>query len=63
MVTRKAFHGTHLGPLMGIPPTGKRVTIGVIDIVRVVEGKIVEHWCVVDQMGLMQQLGVLPVLG
>jgi predicted ester cyclase len=44
VVTRKAFHGTHLGSLMGIPPTGKQVTINVIDIVRVVNGKIAEQW-------------------
>ena len=60
-MTRKAFHGTHTGPLMGIPPTGKRVTIDVIDIVRVANGQIVEHWNIVDQMGLMQQLGVIPM--
>ena len=60
VVTRKAFRGNHLGPLMGIPATGKDVTIGVIDIVRVRDGKIVEHWAIVDQLGLMQQLGVVP---
>ena len=60
VVTRKTFHGTHLGPLMGIPPTGKKVTISIIDIVRVVNGQIAEHWNVVDQLGLMQQLGVVP---
>jgi predicted ester cyclase len=48
---------------MGIPPTGKHVTINVIDIVRIVNGRIAEHWSVVDQLGLMQQLGVLPPLG
>jgi predicted ester cyclase len=63
VVTRKAFHGTHPGPLMSIPPTGKQVTIRVIDIVRVVNGQIVEHWSVVDQLGLMHQLGVIPTLG
>jgi predicted ester cyclase len=63
VVTRKAFHGTHRGPLMEIPPTGKHVTIQVIDIVRVGNGKIVEHWSVVDQLGLLHQLGVIPALG
>jgi steroid delta-isomerase-like uncharacterized protein len=60
VATRKTFHGTHLGPLMGIPPTGKKVAINVIDIVRVVNGQITEHWNVVDQLGLLQQLGVAP---
>ncbi len=63
VVTRKAFHGTHCGLLMGIPPTGRTVTINVIDIVRVVNGKITEHWNVVDQLGLMQQLGAIPTSG
>ena len=59
VVTRKAFHGTHRGELMGIPPTGREVEFNVIDIVRVEDGRIVEHWGVVDRLGLMQQLGVL----
>ncbi|HEX7300158.1 MAG TPA: ester cyclase [Solirubrobacteraceae bacterium] len=57
VVTRKVFHGTHRGELMGIAPTGRPVEIEVIDIVRVKEGQIVEHWNVVDRLGLLQQLG------
>jgi steroid delta-isomerase-like uncharacterized protein len=60
VVTRKVFHGTHHGDLWGIPPTGREVEIQVIDIVRLEDGRIVEHWNVVDRLGLMQQLGVLP---
>jgi predicted ester cyclase len=48
---------------MGIPPTGRRVAIEVIDIVRVVDGRVVEHWNVADNLGLLQQRGVLPSLG
>lgn len=59
VVTRKVFHGTHRGELMGIPPTGREVQIEVIDIVRVEDGQIVEHWNVVDRLGLLQQLGAL----
>ena len=59
VVTRKTFHGTHQGEFLGIPPTGKQVTIEVIDILRVADGKITDHWNVVDQLGLMQQLGVI----
>lgn len=44
VVTRKSIHGTHLGPFMGIPASGKKTTIEVIDIVRVRDGKYVEHW-------------------
>jgi predicted ester cyclase len=60
VVTRKVFHGTHLGDLQGIPPTGREVEIQVIDIVRVADGRIVEHWGLVDRLGLMQQLGLVP---
>ncbi len=60
VVTRKAFLGTHRGPFMGIPSTGNPVRFELIDIVRVEDGRIVEHWNVVDQMGLMRQLGAIP---
>jgi predicted ester cyclase len=60
VVTHKVFHGTHTGELMGIPPTGREVEILVIDIVRVEDGRIVEHWNVVDRLGLLQQLGAIP---
>ncbi len=60
---RKTFHGTHRGEFMGIPPTNKPVEINVIDIHRVVDGKITEHWAVGDMLGLMQQLGAIPPPG
>jgi len=58
VVLRGTMQGTHKGDLMGIPPTGKDVTVSLIIIYRIVENKIVEHWMVADQMSLMQQLGV-----
>ncbi len=60
VVTRKTFHGTHQGELMGIPPTGKEVAFDVIDILRIADGKLIDHWAVVDQLGLMQQIGAIP---
>ncbi len=60
VVTRKAFLATHQGDFMGIPPSGKAVTISVIDVIRLANGQMVEHWAVVDQLGLMQQLGAIP---
>ena len=60
VVTRKVFRGTHRGELMGIPPTGRAVEIHVIDIIRLQDGRIVEHWGVVDRLGLLQQLGAIP---
>ena len=50
------FGGTHKGELMGIPATGRAVTIGVITAYRYQGGKIVEHWGQFDSAGLMQQL-------
>ena len=60
VVIRSTWSGTHKGEFMGIPPTGKRVSFGVIDILRMAEGKCVEHWGQMDSMGLMQQLGAIP---
>jgi len=60
VVTRKVFRGTHTGPFQGIAPTGRDVEIHVIDIVRVSEGQVVEHWNCVDRLGLLAQLGALP---
>ena len=62
VVTRWTATGTHQGEFMGIAPTGKRVTITGISIHRFAHGKIVEEWQEWDSLGLMQQLGVVPVL-
>jgi steroid delta-isomerase-like uncharacterized protein len=55
---RVICRGTHLGQFKGLPPTGKRFEITEIHIVRIENGKGVEHWGVADTLGLMQQLGV-----
>jgi len=60
VVTKKTFSGTHTGELNGIPPTGNRVSIQYVDIMRVRDGQIVEHWLAMDQLSFMQQLGVIP---
>ena len=59
VVTRKTLRGRHTGAWQGLPATGREVAIAVIDIVRITDGQVVEHWNVVDQLGLMRQLGVL----
>jgi len=55
--TFKTVSGTHLGNFRGIPPTGKRISVKVMDIFRLANGKLVEHWVVADWMGVMQQIG------
>ena len=58
---RLSLHGTHAGTLLGIPPTGKQVNAGLMVIARFDEnGKWVEDWANWDQLGTLQQLGVVP---
>lgn len=59
VVTRKTFAGTHGGEFLGVPATGRAVAFEVIDILRVVDGKVTDHWNVVDRLALLQQLGVV----
>ena len=62
-VTRQIYRGTHQGNLMGMPPTGKQLTLTGIAISRIADGKVVEQWSNNDDLGLLQQLGVVPVMG
>jgi steroid delta-isomerase-like uncharacterized protein len=61
VITRWTATGTNDGELMGMPATGKRVTITGISIDRFEGGKIAESWSNWDTLGMMQQLGVIPV--
>jgi steroid delta-isomerase-like uncharacterized protein len=64
VVTRWTTHATHTGPLMNIPPTGKKTTVTGITIARYdADGKTAEAWATFDQLGLLQQLGVIPAPG
>jgi predicted ester cyclase len=63
VMTYKTLKGTHLGNFMGIPPTGKQVCVDLIDIFTVVNGKLTEHWKVVDDLAMLQQLGAVPMPG
>jgi predicted ester cyclase len=60
VVTRWIGQGTHQGELMGIAPTGNRVTITGIPIHRIEDTKIVEEWSNWDAPGLIQQIGAIP---
>jgi predicted ester cyclase len=60
VAVRATLHGVHRGEGMGMPPTGKEVTVPLIIIYRIHGGKVVEHWLQADQAGMMQQLGEAP---
>jgi steroid delta-isomerase-like uncharacterized protein len=60
---RLTMSGTHEGPLMGTPPTGRSVRQDHMHFVRFRDGKAVEHWGVRDDLGMMQQLGVISKPG
>lgn len=63
VVTRFRAQGTHKGPLMGIPPTEKQVTVTGIDMLGFEHGTISEHWGTRDDLGMLQQLGAVPAPG
>ena len=60
VAVRFTAHATHMGMFRDIPPTGKEIVIAGIRIYRIEDGVIAERWEVIDQLGLMQQLGVIP---
>ena len=57
---RYTFRATHQGEFMGVPATGKVVTVTGIYISRIAGGKVVEDWRAVDDLSFMQQLGAIP---
>ena len=57
---RATMAGTNTGPLFDMPPTGKKVSVEMIGIVRIEDGKIVEHWGNSNDASMLRQLGVMP---
>jgi predicted ester cyclase len=55
---RMVATGTNDGSYMGHPPTGRRMRVHVIDVLRVENGRVVEHWGVPDRLGALLQLGL-----
>ena len=53
------WKGTHRGAFLGVPPTGRLIVVRGMDFYRVKEGRIVEHWDAVDELGMLTQLGDL----
>jgi steroid delta-isomerase-like uncharacterized protein len=60
VVARIILEGTHTGGTLGVPPTGRRVRVAAIIVVRILNGQIVEGWNSWDQLGLLRQIGALP---
>lgn len=58
VVVAGPIRGTHKGEFAGIPATGKRVDVSSLDILRIANGKVIEHWGLVDQQAMLDQLGV-----
>ena len=60
VAARVTFRGTHTGPFQGIPPSGRQVTFTSIEMNRMVDGKVAEHWVEIDVLGWLVQLGAVP---
>lgn len=57
VTTYKTYHGTHEGPFLGIAPTHRKIHFETVDVMRVHDGKITEHWGVGNLLSLMWQIG------
>jgi len=60
VASRWTGRGTHDGELMGVPPSGKQVTVSGLVVSRVANGKVVEEWVNWDTLGMLQQIGAVP---
>jgi steroid delta-isomerase-like uncharacterized protein len=60
VTTYKTYHGTHKGEFLGVARTNRQIQFETVDVMRVREGKIAEHWGVANLFSLMQQLGAWP---
>ena len=63
VVQRLTSRRTHQGELTGTPATGRQITVTGIEIFRLAEGRMAEQWIALDNLGLLQQLGVIPSKG
>ena len=60
---RLVLRGTHQGEFLRVPPTGKTIQVGAVDVARFEGDKIVEQWGQTDLLGLLQQIGAVPPAG
>ena len=59
VAARYHWQGTHKGTFLGIAPTGRRLSVRGMDFYRLEDGRVIEHWDVVDEFGMLSQLGDL----
>lgn len=59
LMTFITWRGTHTGEFMGRAATGKQVTVRTADLFRIANGQLVEHWDVVENLDMLQQIGVI----
>lgn len=60
---RATLSGTHTGALLGIPPTGRAFRVQHMHMLRMRDGRACEHWATRDDLGMLQQLGIIPAPG
>lgn len=63
VAARNTFSGTQSGEFQGLPPSHRRITFSGLELNRLVDGKVVEHWFQLDQLALLEQLGLVVVPG
>ena len=63
MAYRATLSGTHRGELLGMPPTGRAFSVQHMHMLRMRDGRSCEHWAVRDDLGMLQQLGIIPAPG
>lgn len=63
VVERLTLTGTHRGTFMGVPATGRTISVKSINVCRIEDGLVRERWGVGDDVSMMEQLGLLPVRG
>ena len=61
VLVRLRVKGTHGGELMGVPATGKPIDIGVLDLFQFKDGVLIEHWALLDNLGLLRQIGLKEI--
>jgi predicted ester cyclase len=60
VLVRLRVQGTHTGPFGDMAPTGKKIDIAVLDLFQFKDSVLVEHWALLDNLGMLKQLGALP---